>query len=342
MAEVIQVTDQAAKLDPVIEVAEIQRMINSHNSQLTGSARPLEIERTVYYTGYLVSPSDTTKLLSLMKIPPNINENDIKFMGNNVMIVPRPADPTMLAKVGGIGYKQTWQVTGISLYNSNVWAARVAPIPNISVIHTNNNTPLIVLATYKAGKPADANKIQSWQSVGTDKQYIIQTTVGEKVQLRIEAESAETENEVSERRTLKRRHSPTYGPLANQRNGPHNEENRRLNGNNASARGGNPNPRRGGGGGGSGGRNGNQNNNRGGRPGRGGGGGGGASNRRQGQRGGYKFLDDMGSGNGRYNSQRGEPYYDDYVPGGAGHDAAFPAAFPARGMDNEGGLPYGK
>lgn len=337
IAEVIQVTDQAVNLDPVIEVAEIQRIINSHNAQLAGSARPLEIQKTVYYTGYLVSPSDTTKLLNLMKIPSNINENDIKYMGNNIMIAPRPADPTTLAKVGGIGYKQTWQVTGISFFNSNVWAARVAPIPNVSVVHTNNHTPLIVLATYKAGRPFDANRIQNWQSVGTDKQYIIQTTVGEKVQLRVEVESAEIEIDGFERRTLKRRYSPSYGQQAHQRNGPNNDENKRLNGNNSSSRGGNPNLRRGGGPGGNGGRNANQNNNnnnnRGGRPPRGGGGG---NNRRQGQRGGYKSLDDMGAGNGRYNAQRGEPHYDDYVPGGAGYDGAF------RGMDGEIGLPYGK
>ena len=339
----IQVADQITTLNPVIEAAEVQRMINAHNAKLPSMARPLELKRTVFYTGYLVSPADTAKLLSLVKIPPNLVESEIKYLANSILIVPRPADPNILEKVGGIGYKQTWQVTGFAFFQSNIWAVRVAPIPSVSSVHTINNPPSIVLATYKQTKPEFANKIQTWQPVPADKQYILQTVIGEKVQLRVEAESDEGEHDcVLDRRNLKRRHSPPQGAGTGQRNGYLNDESRRINGGNAR----NQHRNRGNGGGtGGAGRGGNQVNNRGGRAGIGNGRSGAGGNRgRGGLRGGYKSLDDMGTENARYGASRGEPNYDDYVPGGGGYENTFPAmnAMGLEGPGGVGGLPYGK
>ena len=282
-----------------------------------------------------------------------MTETDVKFLANNILITFGPAQSTLLNKVGGIGYKQNWQVSGFASLDSKVWAARVSPIPPISVYHTENHVPFVLLAHHKSARPGDANRIQNWQSVSADKQYVFQTTVGEKVQLRVEPETdGESEydslfdrrtfkrrrspppgeyDSLLDRRTLMRRHSPPPGPQQNQRNGHGNDENRRTNGG-VGHRGGNQSRGRGGGGG----RGGGNNNNRGGRgggPGRGGGG----NNRGRGggQRGAYKSLDDVGSGGGRYNAQRGEPNYDDYAPGGDNYNAAFPAL-------GGGGLPYGK
>ncbi|KAF6219341.1 hypothetical protein HO133_005166 [Letharia lupina] len=332
VAEVIQVADQVKTLDPVVETSEVQRMINNHNSQ-NKAGRNLEIKRTVFYTGYLIAPMDTAKLLTLVKPHPNMPETDVKFLANNILITFGPAQSPLLNKVGGIGFKQTWQVTGFASLDSKVWAARVSPVPPISIFHTDNHVPFVLLAHHKTARPGDANRIQNWQPVSADKQYVFQTTVGEKVQLRVEPET-EGESEYDsllDRRYLKRRHSPPPGPQQIHRNGHGNDENRRLNGGNGN-RGGTQNRGRGGGGG----RSGGNNNNRGGRggvPGRGGGG----HNRGRGggQRGAYKSLDDVGSGGGRYNAQRGEPNYDDYVPGGDNYNAAFPAL-------GGGGLPYGK
>ena len=308
-------------------------MINNHNS-LIKNGRPYEIKRTVFYTGYLLVPVDTNKLLNLVKLPPHLNESDVKFLANSILITTGPAQPYILNKVGGIGYKQSWQVTGFAWFHSNICAARVAPVPPISVYHTDNHTPYIILAHHKNARPADANKIQNWEPVSADKQYVLQTVVGEKVQLRIEYENeAESEyDSLFERKTLKRRHSP---PQQNHRGGYGNEENRRLNGGSGGFRGGNQNRGRGSGGW----RGGGNNNNRGGRGGGPGRGGGGSSRGRGGGPRGYKSLDDVGSGGGRYNAQRGEPNYDDYVPpSGEGYNAAFPAL----GGNGSGGLPYGK
>lgn len=327
----IQVADQVRTLDPVIETSEIQRMINIHNSQ-NKAGRNLEIKRTVFYTSYLIAPADTAKLLTLVKLHPNMPETDIKLLASNILISYGPAQSNLLNKVGGIGYKQTWQVTGFSSLDSKVWAARVSPVPPISVYHTENHVPFVLLAHHKTARPGDANRIQNWQPVSADKQYVFQTTVGEKVQLRVEPET-EGESEYDslfDRKTLKRRHSPPPGPQQAYKSGHNNDENRRVNSGNV-LRGGNQNRARGGGGG----RGGGNNNNRGGRgsgPGRGGG----SNNRGRGggQRSTYKSLDDVGSaGGGRYNAQRGEPNYDDYVPGGDSYNSAFPAL-------GAGGLPY--
>ena len=328
----IQVADQVKTLDPVVETSEVQTMINNHKSQ-NKAGRNLEIKRTVFYTGYMVAPMDTAKLLTLVKLHPNMPETDVKFLANNILITFGPAQSALLNKIGGIGHKQTWQVTGFASLDSKVWAARVSPMPPISIHHTENHVPFVLLAHHKTARPGDANRIQNWQPVSADKQYVFQTTVGEKVQLRVEPET-EGESEYDslfDRKNLKRRHSPSSGLQQSQRSGPGNDENRRSNVGNG-PRGGNQNRGRGGAGG-RGGGNSSSRGGRGGGPGRGGSG----NNRGRagGQRGAYKSLDDVGSGGGRYNAQRGEPNYDDYVPGGDNYNAAFPAL-------GSGGLPYGK
>lgn len=335
-ADVIQVADQITNLDPLVEVSEVQAMINNHNAQLLPKARPLELKKTVFFTGYLISPADTAKLLGLVKIPPNLAESEIKYLANSILIVPRPADPSTLAKVGGMGYKQTWQVTGFSFYQGAIWAVRVAPVPPTSSVHTINHTPSIVLATYKKASPEAANHIQSWQPVPADKQYILQTQVGEKVQLRIENESDESRyDSLFDCRTLKRQHSPVPG-LA--RNGLLNDEHKRLNNSGAHGRAGNVNRNKVGGSGPGYGRAGvGQGNTRGGRTG-GSGQTSGRTARHKGQRGGYKSLDDIAPSHGR--AQRGEPSYDDYTPGGANHDVNFLATKGAASQ-SAGGLPYG-
>ena len=331
--------DTVTTLDPVIEASEVQRMINDHNAQ-TKDKKMLEMKRTVYYTGYLLNSTDTAKLLTLVKTPQNMHESDVRYLSNNILITFGPAPASILNKVGGMGHIQSWQVTAFGTFENKVWAARVAPVPSISVYHTDNHVPFVLLAHHRGARPSDANRIQNWQPVSADKQYVIQTTVGEKVQLRVEPEK-EGESEYDSLfdrngKYLKRQHSPPSGPQLNHR--PHgNDENRRPNGPNGTHKGGNQNQNRGRGGGG-GFRGGGNNNNRGGRGG-GSGRGGGGNNRGRGGGGqrGYKSLDDVGSGGGRYNGQRGEPNYDDYVPNGDGYNAAFPAL-----ANGSGGLPYGK
>lgn len=193
VAEVIQVSEQAVTLDPVAEVAEVQRMINTHNQAVQSRSAPhgtipLAIKRTVFYTGYLISPTDTERLLSLVKKPSGTAEHDIRNLANNIMITPRPAGASILNKVGGIGRKLTWRVTGFSLWENKVWAARVEPTDPTAKIYSENNTPHVCLALRRNARPIDAKNISNWQPVPEHEAFEFETVVGEKVLLRIEEE----------------------------------------------------------------------------------------------------------------------------------------------------------
>ncbi|KAL9122096.1 MAG: hypothetical protein Q9187_001341, partial [Circinaria calcarea] len=222
-------------------------MINGHNaslrdsnSNIPGHSNRLQIKRTIFFTGYLISPQDTNNLLTLISLPPNMPDSDLKFLANNILITPRPAQKSILDKVGGIGAKQIWQVTGTAVFENKIWAARVTPIPPSAPYYTDNPTPIIVLALRKGAKPIDAGRIQNWQPVASDKQFVFETVVGEKVQLRIEKEVAGEEEYQSLFATKKniwnsgkRRYAPEEGGEdfrgQSQRNGYGNDENRRGN-----------------------------------------------------------------------------------------------------------------
>ncbi|KAI4260550.1 MAG: hypothetical protein LQ352_000246 [Teloschistes flavicans] len=355
IAEVIQVADTVTTLDPTTETAQVQCMINAHNTAINSESHalltPLEIKRTVFFTGYLISQVDTTRLLTLVKLPSGMPQSEVKFLANNIMITPRPCPASILEKVGGIGRKSTWQVTGIGNHESRIWAARVTPIPPGTPYHTDNPYPIVVLAVIRGARPHEASRIQNWQPVSTDKQYMFQAEVGEKVQLRVEAEiEGEGEYESlfqsknSKRQRGDQQDHPMFERDGYRRTGAYNDENRRPSGVNGGFRGGNSN--RGGG------RGANSNNNASSssyhhhRPHRG------AvrsnnhrsNNRGRGGRGGgYKSLDDV-QNSSRYANQGSsyQPNYDDapsqgFSSGADGYNASFPALGGA-----DGGLPYGK
>lgn len=202
-AEVIQVAEQDSFMDPTTEIAEVQRMINNHNSAILSNtapsnAVPYKLKRSVFYTGYLITPQDTEKLKALVSTPPNTDLSELKLLANNILITPRPAPQSIMKKVGGIGAKQRWKVTGLANQESRVWAARVAPTNPGAQIYTENATPYVVLATRRQAKPIEASRIRNWQPVPEHQAFEFETTVGEKVLLRIDEEVAgEDEYEAS-------------------------------------------------------------------------------------------------------------------------------------------------
>ena len=342
-AEIIQVSDTVTTLDPMTEAAEIQRMINGHNVAIRSEnpmhLLPYEIKRQVFFSGYLLQPQDSTRLVDLIDIPRK-SENGISFLANSILISARPVSDSILKHVGGIGYKQRWQVTGIGNYQSKIWAARVAPVPAHSSIHTESAVPLIVLALSRDrdARPADANYIRDWRQVSKEDAHIFETTVGEKVQLRIEQEDSLDEFDRSNN-DLKRPYGQENDrpgnrdrPYRQARGGynNNNDENRRPSGQGnyragfqPRGRGNGPpaGPHRGRGGGG-----------------RAGGNRGGGNNRGRGR--GYKSLDDIGSSNNRYDGNRDRGYNDG--PGYSGNDG-YKASFPALGGGDgaaDGGLSY--
>lgn len=197
-AEVIQVSEECAYLDPVTETAEVQRMINSHNiaqrnQSLAKSKSPygrLRIKRTIHYTGYLLSQADSNRLvhgLLVPLLPPGLTEsNTLRYMANSIMISPRPAPKSILEKIGGLGTQLSWQVTGTGCFENRIWAARMSPIPSTATYHSENPTPVVVLAVRKGSRPVDAGRIQNWHPVPAGAGIRVDTVVGEKVVLRVE------------------------------------------------------------------------------------------------------------------------------------------------------------
>ncbi|KAJ5594198.1 uncharacterized protein N7459_000406 [Penicillium hispanicum] len=217
-AEVIQVYEGCTYLDPVTETAEVQRMINSHNlakrNPSLGKSKPwqpaLRIKRNLIYTGYLISQKDTERLIHDVLNPmlPNglAESHDLKCMANSILITPRPAPRHVLDKVGGLGKKISWQITGIATFENRVWAARVAPVPSTEQYSTDTPVPLIVLAVRRNSRPIDANKIMNWQPAPANKALTVETVVGEKVILRIEEDSSSEGDGENLSRTKKRRY----------------------------------------------------------------------------------------------------------------------------------------
>ncbi|KAF2200540.1 hypothetical protein GQ43DRAFT_472609 [Delitschia confertaspora ATCC 74209] len=218
-AEVIQVAENATQLDPVDEVAEVQRMINIHNTAIkNGTAPPgtipYQIKKTVFYTGYMIPPETTEKLISLVKLPPAMPDADVRYLANSILITPKPCPSSILHKVGGIGKKVTWKVTGVACYENKLWAARVEPVPKTQRYYSENPVPTVVLAIRRGGRPADAVRINNWHPVPEEQAYTFESTVGEKMLLRVEAEHAnESEWE-------------SYFPNKNHRRGPAREDTR--------------------------------------------------------------------------------------------------------------------
>lgn len=194
-AEVIEVAENATSLDPVDEVAEVQRMINGHNTAFREGNAPRnsnawKIKRTILYTGYLISAEDSAKLVNSVDLPKPTSAygDDIRTLANNIMITPRPCPDHILSKVGGIGEKLRWRIVATGVLDNKIWAARVEPVPSTASYYTENQTPSVVLALRSNARPVDANRIQVWKPVPEDKSFEFETTVGEKVLLRIDEE----------------------------------------------------------------------------------------------------------------------------------------------------------
>lgn len=191
--DVIQVAENATQLNPVDEIAEIQKLINAHNIQVKSGTAPVgtlpyQIKKTVFYTGYMIPATATDKLISLVSLQ-GASRDDIRYLANSILITPKPCPRSILEKVGGIGAKVRWKVTAISCFENKLWAARVEPVPKSTKFYSENPVPTVVLAIRKNGRPADAARIVNWHPVSQDHAFEFESVVGEKQMLRIEEET---------------------------------------------------------------------------------------------------------------------------------------------------------
>ncbi|KAF2685700.1 hypothetical protein K458DRAFT_403071 [Lentithecium fluviatile CBS 122367] len=310
-AEVIQVAENATQLEPVTEIAQIQRIINAHNLQVKAGNTPsgmppYQIKKTVFYTGYMIPSAMTEKLVELAKRYINGPDGDIRYLANSILITPKPCPQSILDKVGGIGNRVAWRVTGIASFENKLWAAKVEPVHKSTKYYSENPTPTVVLAIRKGGRPADAARINNWQPVSDTDSYEFESVVGEKMVLRIEEEQANESrwesyfpNKSHQRRPREEDEDNGFSRDSRQQH-PRAYDDRRQNGPPNNYRGGNRERGRGG----------NRNPSYGARGGRGGGGyrgdrgGGGRGRGRGGGPSQYRSLDDV-------DRNYGQPSYDD-------------------------------
>jgi hypothetical protein len=223
--EVIEVSEKDTNLDPVTEVAEIQRMINAHNvafrnGELPNRAKPWQIKRgSPVYTGHLLSGRDTSKLLDLAE---SVREaRGTRIMGNNILIAPGAAYPERLQSAGGMGAKIRWRTVALGSVQErdiDVWAMQVEPVGSQSRPMTFNTPPSVVLALGKRAKPADVKLIKTWEPIPREDQHDFETVVGEKVILSIEEEPKPrgSEPQANDERGSKRQ----YGEINNDQDFP--------------------------------------------------------------------------------------------------------------------------
>ncbi|KAI0895234.1 hypothetical protein F4806DRAFT_487691 [Annulohypoxylon nitens] len=200
---VIPVAELSTSLDPVVEVAEVQHLINAHNNAIAkdrkgGRNARLVIKKAVFFTSYMIQPADTKRLASLLEtMAPEAK--DARVFANTILITARSCPQHILDKIGGLNSKMRWEVTDIGSNQTAVWAARVRPVPGNAVYHTDSQTPHVVLAVSRGARPHDANKIRRWRPVPPDQAIVFDTTVGEKVLLRIDREDQHRDDDQQDR-----------------------------------------------------------------------------------------------------------------------------------------------
>ncbi|RMZ88719.1 hypothetical protein DV736_g4052, partial [Chaetothyriales sp. CBS 134916] len=193
--EVIHVCELRSALDPKAEIEVTQKAIERHNQAVANggpipykcSKKRLRIEENYLYFAYLINETDSARLISLTNVLGHlIDSGEVKYLASSILIAPYKPGRDLVQKVGGRGKKVMWQVNGISKLEDRIWAARVVPVDPNDPVHTQDQTPVVVLAIRRGSRPIEASRIQNWQPVSPDKAFMFQTTVGDKVMLKIE------------------------------------------------------------------------------------------------------------------------------------------------------------
>ncbi|KAI9722412.1 MAG: hypothetical protein M1828_004779 [Chrysothrix sp. TS-e1954] len=192
-AEVIEVAEKAVSLDPVTEVAQVQRMANDHNAHATATApssgrgvKLWQISQSVLYSGYLIQPTDTERLLTAANLPlKGTPDGEIRTLANCILITPRPMPPNLIDRTGPIGKTVRWRINGVGILDNKVWAARVEPVLKSERVYTENRPACVVLALGRNARAQDASRIQQWQDLTPEQGFEFDTSVGEKALLRL-------------------------------------------------------------------------------------------------------------------------------------------------------------
>ncbi|KAF4556136.1 Hypothetical protein D9617_1g080110 [Elsinoe fawcettii] len=190
--EVVLVEPNLTYFDVDTELEVIGRIVKNNNLALKmgrgkATAKVWNMIKSRIYTGYIVEPTDTTRLLQLVPQSDPDEKNDFRSLADNIMISFRPPRDDIIRRAGGWGAQRKWRVNGIGNYNGNIWAARVTPVdPHLST-YTESFNPLIVLKMRKSVKASEANRITNWTDIppNDERAIVFDTMVQDKVVLKI-------------------------------------------------------------------------------------------------------------------------------------------------------------
>ncbi|PSK53882.1 hypothetical protein B9Z65_7688 [Elsinoe australis] len=191
-AEVVLVEPRLAYFDTQLEIDQIMRMIDANNLAVKmgrgkQSARVWNMIKSRIYTGYLVQPEDSQRLLKLVDTPDSDGVKECRMMADNIMISFRPPRDDIIRRAGGWSAHRKWRVNGIGSHNNCIWAARLAPAdPHLSV-YTESFTPMIVLKMRKSVKASEANRIHNWVDIPEwdERAIIFDSVVQDKVVIKL-------------------------------------------------------------------------------------------------------------------------------------------------------------
>ncbi|QDS71460.1 hypothetical protein FKW77_003966 [Venturia effusa] len=191
--DVIEIATKATSLDPVAEIAEVQRMINDHNTVYkSGNApprtSPLQLESKTINASYLVKPNDVERLAALIPAIAKSNPS-VRVLANSIRITVGPASQQILQSLGGIGKRVRFRVTGLGVLENRLWAASVEPVPPNEKIQVLDRPPAVVLGMHQKSNFKELTHIQQWIPIPAAQAIEFETTVGEKVNVSIVSEN---------------------------------------------------------------------------------------------------------------------------------------------------------
>lgn len=180
-------------LDPVDESRIISAMMSSSNATAALGSKPSTYGHTVEqirkYTGYLISPSDATKLKQLLVPPPHLEPEDIRPLADSIMLSFDTPRPDILARAGGMDAQQSWTTVSLGSRNDSIWAVRVQPVEPDRP-HPTDRNPIVILGHLPKTKTSEARGIDNWTPIPEEKRVRFGTTVRDRYVCRIVSNSA--------------------------------------------------------------------------------------------------------------------------------------------------------
>lgn len=197
--DVVDCLEETRYLDPVLERDLVIGVLEAHNEAVQKrylssyvSNGQLILKRVFFNLSYRVDAHCTKRLLEILV--PHVAERDdeaqdLDYHCDN-MVITRRQDTQLQEQLGGLNHADTWKIIQIGHVPGRIWALRLAPENNVSVV-TEKTPPELVIATSRA-KNMNTSKITNWELVEGSSELaaaVVSTRIKEDILYRIEPKS---------------------------------------------------------------------------------------------------------------------------------------------------------